>query len=286
MKEGIKSVLQNLARNNLVWTMVKPIAIAGHYMFMSRKRKIENSGKNDPNLKRVQASITESLVVKHGPFKGLIYPSKSSTGSALYPKLLGSYERELHPEIEDLLKNDYSEILDVGSAEGYYAIGTAMRSPSSKVYAFDTNPRAQGLCSQMAKVNSVEERVEVGSTLTPKALGQFKFTGRALIISDCEGFEIDLFNKSNIGNLKNCDVLIETHDFVNLDISTTLKEVFSETHNISSVYSLDDIHKAIMYDYPELKDLTLQGKREVLREGRARIMEWVICRSKTASQST
>ena len=59
-------------------------------------------------------------IVKHGPFAGLKYPELNSIGSALYPKLLGCYEAEIQDWIEAICNTDYSEIVDVGCAEGFY----------------------------------------------------------------------------------------------------------------------------------------------------------------------
>ena len=68
-------------------------------------------------------------VVRHGPFAGLQYPELTAVGSALYPKLLGSYQREIQGWIEEICAAGYSEIVDVGFAEGYYAVGLARRLP-------------------------------------------------------------------------------------------------------------------------------------------------------------
>ena len=46
--------------------------------------------------------ISPNLTVLHGPFRGMRYPEMRSVGSALFPKILGSYERENK-------RNDFSE---------------------------------------------------------------------------------------------------------------------------------------------------------------------------------
>src|SRR5690348_1337426 len=76
--------------------------------------------------------------VNSGPFKGLEYIS-GAAGSAYTPKILGCYEQEIHAFIEEIINKSYSVIVDVGCAEGYYAVGFAYRSSDVKVYAFDEN---------------------------------------------------------------------------------------------------------------------------------------------------
>src|SRR5207249_10415948 len=94
-----------------------------------------------------------------GPFAGMKYVS-TSVGSVYEPKLMGTYELELHPIIEQLCKQQFSRIIDVGAAEGYYAVGMAMRSPRSEVIAFETTTEGQALIAQLAALNEVAARVE------------------------------------------------------------------------------------------------------------------------------
>src|SRR4051795_10844916 len=61
------------------------------------------------------------LTVSGGPFAGLVYPDR--TPISLVPKLLGIYERELHGAIEAAIRAQPDVIVNVGAADGYYAVG-------------------------------------------------------------------------------------------------------------------------------------------------------------------
>ena len=61
--------------------------------------------------------------VQTGPFAGMKYVCQST--GALCPKLLGCYESELHPAIAKAISRQPKNIINVGCAEGYYAIGMA-----------------------------------------------------------------------------------------------------------------------------------------------------------------
>jgi len=284
MKKRIKLLLIRLIQNDTFWKIIKPFSNMGYFLFRKRKHHefIQNQKARQASLMQI---LNHSVEVLNGPFKGMKYPELNSVGSTLYPKLLGSYEMELHKQVEDLISNNYSEIIDVGCAEGYYAVGMAMRCKTAHVYAFDINEKARQQCKEMALLNGVDQRVFVKTEFTPEKLLNFKFSGKGLIICDCEGFEKTLFNTSNISNLKNCDVLIETHDLIDIEISTYLKDLFKNTHNIISVYSKDDIQKALDAEFSELDKLNLNSKLEILKENRKAIMEWLICKPKTASIS-
>jgi hypothetical protein len=276
MKEIINKVITPLVMNNFTWKFLKPFAKAGTHINFLRSYSMalkKFSESVDVN------SIFQKRIVLHGPFVGLRYPELKSAGSTVYPKLLGCYEQELQSFIEAACNKHYSEIIDIGCAEGYYAIGLAMRIRNATVYAYDINDRAKELCLEMARMNKVEERIIIKSECTAEILEHFEFTNRGLIICDCEGFELKLFNEKNVTNLKNCDILIETHDFIDLEISGKLRDLFSKTHKVTMIKSIDDIEKAQKYHIPEIEHLGLDSKRQLVGEYRPAIMEWLICES-------
>lgn len=275
MKQAAKQILTKLAKNDLFWKFISPLSSVTNFVSAIRSQNIQNTRKNNiENLFKI------SLVVQNGIFKGMKYPRIDSNGSSIYPKLLGSYELELAPFVKEAIATSYSEIIDVGCAEGYYAVGFALNTVNTKIYAYDTEEKARILCQEMSNLNGVQDKINIKATLTSSELKNFKFTGKGLVICDCEGFEKDLFNQDNINNLKNCDILIETHDLINIEISTYLKKLFAPTHDIEVIQSIDDIQKAIYYDFEEIKEYDLATRKHILAEGRGATMEWLICRAK------
>jgi len=222
--------------------------------------------------------ILEKKVVLNGPFKDMKYPDLRSFGSALYPKLLGSYEYEIQEVVEQICRNHYSSIVDIGCAEGYYAVGFGMRQKEAKVFVFDTDIEALEACKRMGDLNDVA--IQAGGFCDQKRLLDLELGDRALIVSDCEGYERELFNKFVAQELRQHDLLIETHDFIRIDITQGILEAFAETHDIEIFESKDDILKAYHYDFVELKDFELQDKFNVLAEWRESIIRWVFLRAK------
>lgn len=223
-------------------------------------------------------ALFASQTVLHGPFQGMRYPELTSVGSAMYPKLLGSYEREIAELIEALCQRDYDTVVDIGCAEGYYAVGLGMRLDSARVYAFDTDEVAKRLCRQMAELNGVE--VEIGGFCTPDTLKSMDLGRRGLVVSDCESYEGELFDESVAQALAAHDVLVETHDFVHLDLTERIARAFEPTHRVTEYESVDDIIKAYTYEYKELENLSLAERRVVLSEYRPTIMRWLFLESR------
>src|SRR5450432_1298867 len=94
---------------------------------------------------------TGLLIVQNGPFAGMKYIPQSN-GSALIPKLTGTYEQELHGIIEEVSQRKYHTLVDVGCAEGYYLVGLALRLPNLHVHGFDLNAEALKNCQRLATI--------------------------------------------------------------------------------------------------------------------------------------
>lgn len=110
-------------------------------------------------LERLLRKQVDQKIVS-GPFKGMHYLSEA-TGSVWAPKILGTYEQELHSIVEDLVHHRPDVFLDLGCAEGYYAVGIALRIPDGAVVAADSNPLARARVRLLARRNGVEDRVRI-----------------------------------------------------------------------------------------------------------------------------
>lgn len=196
------------------------------------------------------------------------------------PKILGCYERELHQIFEEACHDDYSVIVDIGCAEGYYAVGLALRIPSVQVYAFDIDHDAQTLCREMSSINGVSDRISVNAFCDSIVLGKIPFGKKAFIISDCEGYERQLFTAELLPLLMYHDLLIEVHDFIDPGISSYLWDLFASTHVINVIESVSDVVKAHTYFSSKVCDCSLDVRRQLFAENRPTIMEWYYLKSR------
>jgi|WetSurMetagenome_2_1015567.scaffolds.fasta_scaffold26579_4 hypothetical protein len=194
-------------------------------------------------IKRGKEIITKlspsEFKVLNGSFKGLKYPHIDFIGRASLPtRIIGSYEMQLHPLIEKIISTAYSDVIDVGSAEGYYAVGLAMRMPQSTIHCFDIDEFSLNYCKEMAQYNNLHN-LTYNNWCSPETLINFLFQGRGLIFCDCEGYELELFTQEVIGKLTNIDVLIELHDVFNPIISAEILSRFQDTHHFEIINNLN-----------------------------------------------
>lgn len=167
-----------------------------------------------------------------GPFAGMEYVG--STEGALIARLLGTYESELEPHIAAFLADGVDCVIDVGCAEGYYAVGLARRVPTATVYAYDTSERARSACATLAEKNGVADRVVIGAECKPDEFD--RFAGRkALVIVDVEGAELDVLQPAKTAALAHMPIIVETHDKLRPGAKAELIARFSPTHDIEVV---------------------------------------------------
>ena len=210
-----------------------------------RLEKIQPSGEEEEAAiiergREMIRKISPHFRVLNGLFTGMQYPSLQITEAALVPKLVGSYESQLQPLLSRLAGAPYSEVIDVGCAEGYYAVGLARSMPQAAVHGFDINEKDLAFCRQMMQINAVHN-LSLHRYCSPETLISFPFTAKGLIFCDCEGYELELFTPEVVSALhtKNVDVLVELHDVLTPGITSKLMLRFSRTHDVQIISTHD-----------------------------------------------
>jgi hypothetical protein len=274
MKKVVTPFIKSFVSNKYTWK------ICSLFMRIAEWFRYEKSCQDHLKAEQVLITYFKDLVVTDGFFKGLKYPGFSSFGSSLFPKLSGTYENELKPIFEKIQPTKYNSIVDIGSAEGFYANGLALKFPQSNIYAFDIEEVAQQLCKEMSVINGIDKRVFVNGICTNRWLGTFDFEKKSLIICDCEGFEIKLFDDLNVTNLSNCDLIIEMHPMFEREVKHYLIALFENTHHLEFISSFDDARK--IFDLPsQYASFNNLEKIKLVQEGRAFTMEWMIAFANT-----
>ena len=169
-----------------------------------------------------------------GPFAGMAYLELATEG-ALAPRLIGTYEDELHPHLAAALAWEPEVILDIGCAEGYYAVGLARLAPRAQVFAHDTAGAALEACRRMAEMNDVSGRVHTGGLFQPGDFAAYA-AQRCLVIVDIEGAEDDLLRPDLAPALAGMRLIVETHDVYRPGVLDRVRARFEATHDITVVH--------------------------------------------------
>jgi hypothetical protein len=217
------------------------------------------------------------LRVARGPFEGMAYVSEAA-GSMFLPKIVGTYEQEVVPAIEAVISARTARIIDVGAAEGYYAIGLARRLPEAKVWTFDLDPRANRLCGKMAALNGVQDRLIVGRACTHARLNELIVPG-TVIVCDCEGYEDELLKPTLVPRLSEASVLVELHDHVVPGVGERTRSRFSTTHDMTCFATRP--RESSLDALPHLAFLSESDRALTVNEFRPAPQQWLWLTPKT-----
>lgn len=233
MKDSIRNTVYGLMKYAGFRKLVQlPIAFGN--LFRKELIRYKRDRKSELEERLWKEVLKEELVVRQGPFAGMVYPEFISFNSARLPKLLGTYESEIYADLEKLLSQQPDLVIDIGAADGYYAVGIARRLPNAEVRCFDLNPVALAFCKRMSDANNTQN-LSIETLFHPEYFEDL--SGRkALLIVDIDGGEKPLFTKKAVASLSGCSLIIETHDYLDPTITSGLIQLFEQTHNIKTIH--------------------------------------------------
>lgn len=204
--------------------------------------------------------------VARGPVAGLRYPtSRIADVDTPLGKLLGVYEHEIAALFT---RPGVGPFIDVGCADGYYAVGMPVANPGMPSYAFDLASSARELCSTMAELNGVAGSVSVGGRFSLSALRHIPHS-RALVLIDIEGGEGALLSRGMAKELQTCTVVVEVHEFMAPGTQAALDESFRETHREPRIY-----RQSPPQEPPEIANWTAPERERALHEFRPSELWW------------
>ncbi|HEY1109642.1 MAG TPA: 50S ribosomal protein L11 methyltransferase [Opitutaceae bacterium] len=187
--------------------------------------------------------------VREGPFKGMKL-RLDAIGSAVSPKLVGSYEAEVHAAVETIVAGGYSRVLNIGCAEGFYAVGLALRMPQAEIWAFDIDPAAHAASAALAALNGVPQRLHIAGECTHARLDEL-CTEDTVIVCDIEGAEKELLDPTRAAGLRKADILVEIHPTeTGESLEDLLESRFAATHTCEMIPTAPRVGS----DYPWLRE--------------------------------
>lgn len=215
-------------------------------------------------------------IVQSGPFKGMqLIKEECWKDGNIGTKCLGCYEADTHvfieQEIERLAKMPAPKIVNVGCAEGYYAVGLARRLPNAKVWIVDNDPDAIRLAAQVAQLNGVSL---IANDELCNVMENIDF-----VVMDCEGAEVAYLDLEAFPSLTKATLLVESHDFKTQHTTDLLCERFSPSHTIW--LTITEGHRN-PNDYEILHMLPSYAKWAAISEGRPACQYFLLMRPRDA----
>lgn len=173
--------------------------------------------------------------VQTGPFQGMtIVPQYMWGDGDTAAKLMGVYEDELHASIESAITANPDIIVNIGCAEGYYAIGAKLRTNAETV-AVDLEQRALDICMANASANKTNLEKYTTSMTAQELQTRIQDRECPWLILDCEGYEEELLDIAVCPALTKSMILVETHDVFRPGLTDRIREKFGSSHDITLI---------------------------------------------------
>ncbi len=218
--------------------------------------------------------------VAQGPFAGMKYPRLIARPDSA-SKLLGTYEKELDAAMESVIAASPRCIVDVGAAEGFYAVGFARQLPACNVIAYEMSGVQRGRQSILAGMNHCNN-IDVRGTCTASELVNVMQQADVLIM-DCEGGEFDMLLLPERGIFSHAVLIVELHGFAVARSDDEIVQHFSVTHDCAIVSGVSRGERDLPRGWPFGDAVALESMDEGrFVDGVSAPAKWLVARPKRA----
>lgn len=129
------------------------------------------------------------------------------------------------------------------------------------------------MLAAIAEMNGVAERIRIAGACGHEELRAVA-ASETLIVSDCEGCEMELLDLDRVPALSRCTILTETHDHLAPGATDALRARFTATHDVRELQT----EPRFVGDFPELDFMPLVSQQLAISEFRSAPMRRLVLR--------
>lgn len=219
--------------------------------------------------------------VAYGLFKGMKLSANSSWDPfSKINQILGTYEEHVLQEILSFKERRINCFIDIGAADGYFAVGMAYSQTFDNIHAFEISCLGRETILDVARQNKCERLITVNGEANYSKIRELILQQKkAVLLIDIEGAEYNFLNLEMLDLLKSCFVICELHPWLTekgYELQNKLLETASETFDVSVISR--EIYRP--NDYKELDDFTDEERLIIVGEGRHKNMQWLVLKPK------
>lgn len=181
--------------------------------------------------------------IQHGPFTGMHWLDNPCRGrSEQGVMILGLYEQEVATNLIEAPAR-FRVFVDVGAADGYYAVGLLHCGRVDRCVAFETIPKCREAISRLAAENGVADKIMVLGTASDQFVDTLRDhninSHESMFLIDIEGAEFKILTEEVFAFLKDSQIVVETHAHIYPDPEGEMKRLLqraSMTHRSTIWY--------------------------------------------------
>lgn len=221
--------------------------------------------------------------VKYGPFKGMALSDETWWGSYdLGAQCLGIYEYEILLELSSLLQNQDRMFIDIGAADGYYAVGALFSGLCKEVVCFEQSGEGRATIKRNWEDNGARGSLIVAGEANDESLLALdnSVVKDAVVLIDIEGAEFDILSAAAIEKLRLSTIILEVHNWVE-DFIVKYADLL---RRLDPHFYIENISRKTIdhYSFPELRDMTDDNRALLSSERRPCAMRFLRLRPRVS----
>ena len=224
------------------------------------------------NILSYEHAKKNNFIVQNGVFKNLKINKDVTWGRGdIASKIYGFYENKIQEKLKEIKK---PILIDIGAADGFFAIGCLYSKLSKYCYAFEQNEISRLALHKTAEINKVANQISIMGKVDNQSflssLPNDLELSKTVILCDIEGEEYNFFSETILKKLKKCNLIIEIHNESSNSKETALLKLTKKYFNVNVL--LDN--NKDMSEINILHNLNDIDRNLISCEGRSYIGKW------------
>ena len=222
--------------------------------------------------------LSHNGVVQTGPFEGLVLTGNANTSSGnLGAKIFGLYEQEVLRELVEM--GPYSDVVNIGAADGYFALGVLRGKLAERSICFEITEKGRKELVKNATANGLADKIVVLGEANDKAFDQIVELGfnpkQGLVFCDIEGAEFTVLSENFLHDFEGATFIVELHDRL-MPEGTALRDALIDRLPKSAKHRIIKGQPPDWQGIPEIEALSDNDRALACSDGRKIIGEWLI----------
>jgi len=210
----------------------------------------------------------------------MLLPENLWWGDDRITQTLGIYEEYVLNQLIENSKRGATKLIDIGAADGYFAVGLTYSKTYKKCIAFEISDEGQKRILENAKRNHCDGLIEINGEANLDSLATaLSGSEKSTVLIDIEGCEYDLLNDKVLKTMSNSFVICELHHNLVDDGFAREKELLERAEQ----YFNTRLIKRETYNpnaFSELDHLGDVQRLIAVSEGRTKNTRWLVCSPK------
>ena len=264
----LKILINKVKKRDFKWLILE---VLSKITLKKLELRIDKVVENKRIILSSKISKMYNNTVQQGPFKGMIINEDQFWGQGdRSSKILGLYEKEIQDLIVSIQKDkNYSTFVDIGGADGFFAIGSLVNNLFEKCEVFEISKRGRNSIQKNSKKNNVYDSIKIHDKASKRSLIKIDNINNSLILCDIEGGEYELFDEKLINGIHPSDIIIEIHKDKENSL-VNFEKRFTKSYSLTKITQ----EPRSLKNFKELENINDNNRALITSEGRSYVQEW------------